>query len=725
VVRTRALESQESRYGPLILIGTGLLLVLPFLGPSSISGPALATERATLIPATPLGLTVVPSDWWMAGGTSTTISATWTEIPPGCTVEPVWFQWSIGPGGSEGFVAPTNGSTANFTAVGVESGTTTVVVAGAADLTCGMNRTSAFRTADATFHVDAPLVIQEFRTVPTTPPSEGAAEVSGTIAGGEPPFTLAIDWGDGNVTTAAEAAGGNFSVVGEPGAGPFDPSIVVTDSAGLIARATVEDSVTVGDGFAISIVPSSYIAEVGLPVEFGLVSTAAPGEYSSAATCEDAVAGPRMVREGAPGAPDNAFSCAFAAPGIANVSVLAVDASFPYSTAYAQLLEPVEPELSIESSPAGTVGEVGKGSYVPLTIIGGVPPYRIHWRFVGNGSEENAIVPLDGTFLAPITPVVPGSEEIVAGATDALGEPAANASVPIVVEEPLAGDASAGGVPVAGGTGFLLSAAIVAGTPPFEWTVIPAVPLANETSPGGSLASAGSFAWTGTIRAEGNQTATLVVVDAAGKEWTSNLSVAAEPAMAVELHASAGPPGRWTGAIDISGGVAPFLLWVNGSDGESWNRSGLPDGSWSFTAEVLASGNLSVEVTVVDHLGITAHSTVSLAVTTGPGPAPPSDAGVVETAGVFGLAGGGLGWWWWRRSRSQPGVPELDPVATLRAIIAPADGADRAAVELLAEEQGIPLVTVRSSIDRLIANGTIRAERGSDGEEVLAWREGS
>jgi hypothetical protein len=77
---------------------------------------------------------------------------------------------------------------------------------------------------------------------------------------------------------------------------------------------------------------------------------------------------------------------------------------------------------------------------------------------------------------------------------------------------------------------------------------------------------------------------------------------------------------------------------------------------------------------------------------------------------------------WRKRVRNRPEARDgPDPVAILRRIIEPADGADRTTVELMAEENGIPLATVRSTLDRLIAEGTVRAETGPDGEEVVAW----
>jgi DNA-binding IscR family transcriptional regulator len=75
-----------------------------------------------------------------------------------------------------------------------------------------------------------------------------------------------------------------------------------------------------------------------------------------------------------------------------------------------------------------------------------------------------------------------------------------------------------------------------------------------------------------------------------------------------------------------------------------------------------------------------------------------------------------------RRAReARREVPGPDPVATLKRIIEPAEGAERFTVELLAEEAGVPLAVVRSTIDRLVSEGTVCSESGADGEEVLSW----
>ncbi len=73
----------------------------------------------------------------------------------------------------------------------------------------------------------------------------------------------------------------------------------------------------------------------------------------------------------------------------------------------------------------------------------------------------------------------------------------------------------------------------------------------------------------------------------------------------------------------------------------------------------------------------------------------------------------------WRRVRLPRGT--RDPVAVLRRIIEPSDGVERSVVEMLAEEEGVGRALVAATLDRLRRDGSLRAERGPDGEEVLAW----
>ncbi len=77
--------------------------------------------------------------------------------------------------------------------------------------------------------------------------------------------------------------------------------------------------------------------------------------------------------------------------------------------------------------------------------------------------------------------------------------------------------------------------------------------------------------------------------------------------------------------------------------------------------------------------------------------------------------------WLWGR-RPPPFTASIpDAVEVLRRIIEPCDGAERAMVELLAEEEGVPWARVHRTIDRLCTEGRIRSDRGDDGVVRLTW----
>ena len=196
--------------------------------------------------------------------------------------------------------------------------------------------------------------------------------------------------------------------------------------------------------------------------------------------------------------------------------------------------------------------------------------------------------------------------------------------------------------------------------------------------------------------------------------------------------------------LSIRGGLPPFNLWFNSSTEEEWNRSLSFDGTYSLSLPTNDSGRVRLGVILRDRLraewgdafevvfrSSTPPSNASL-------PPPPSTASPVNatsrdllssvTSSVLVLllvvAAAALAFALFRRRWHRPtGEPirAVDPVQVLRRILEPAEGADRATVELMAEEAGLPLDEARMTIDRLVSQGSIRSESGPDGEEVLAW----
>jgi len=667
----------------------------------------------------PPQLAVAPNTWWMPGGSTEPLEATWEGVPPGCAVVPLWFRWSIAAGGAEGFLSSINGPTTNFTAAGSTSGPTTVIVAAAADLRCGPERSGEFATARSTISVDAPLAVQGFHVAPNSSASPGEISVSGTIAGGTPPYSLSVEWGNHSVTRRLDPAAGDFSLSGLPGPGPVVPRVTVVDADGLVAHATSPENGTGSPTFSIAIDPSSFVAVVGQPVEFQVVELGLATNFSVLEVCEDA--GPDAPTRSA--FVGSTFSCTFTTPGVANVSVVAVEAAPPFLTAFAQLLEPVVPPLDVRPVGTQVTIEAGRLAYVPVDVLGGVLPARLEWSAVGNGSTGQLTVPLDGVELLPVAPSIPGDESLVVHALDARGEATENETVRIVVDGALSAVASVAARPQPNGSNLSVSSSVLDGEPPFAWLIVTSVPAESAAAPAGNLSSEGTFAWGGLFRTEGAVTAEVLVVDAAGSVWDLSQNASAIPALQLVVAPVApGPVAELV--IEIGGGLPPYRWWANDSQGNRWNGTEPADGRWNLSRLPTRPVPATLNVTIVDALGVRARGGVQI---------PAGGGGTGEDGSAVRaswLAAGGItalaipAVWWWSRRRPSGRPPEPpDVTRILRGILEPADGADRGVVELLAEEQGVPAETARRTLDRLIAEGTIRAERGGDGEEILAWRE--
>jgi hypothetical protein len=258
-----------------------------------------------------------------------------------------------------------------------------------------------------------------------------------------------------------------------------------------------------------------------------------------------------------------------------------------------------------------------------------------------------------------------------------------------------------------------------------------------------------SFAWNGTLAGEGNASVTIVVVDGEGAVGWETVPVPLVPEFRASAQASVTPDGAgrafWLN-LSMSGGLPPFDLTVASSAGEGWNRSFASDGTYSLLLPTNDSGSVSLDVVLRDRLGAEWTDALSFVIQstapppngTSPSP-PPTQNPSNGTAGgppsgdltsllallvVGGTAAVAVALLRRRGHRpTREAGPAVDPVRVLRRILEPADGADRSTVELMAEEAGVPPEVARSTIDRLVVEGTIRSESGPDGEEVLAWSE--
>jgi hypothetical protein len=698
------------------------VLLLTSLG--RVSGTATAASvRPGDVAAPTTELVIDPDSWWMPAGNVSAFGADWVDPGPACSVAPLWFRWSIPTVPAGGSLAPSSGPSVNFTAEPVASGTTVLQVRSAAVIRCGSNESLALSTARANVTVIAPLQVQNVSVQPNPVAPGQATYLRGDVVGGEPPYTFRVAWGDGTESQLVVAGAGSFEFPHAFGPGTFSPSLVVNDSSGWVAESSVEETVTVSSSLAVGIAPVRFSTDVN--TSLGLVASLlhANEPLDTAWTCND-LGRPLPATAGA----GSRFACVFPAPGTGQVFFQAVPRP-PGMSATAFLYESVVPLPTLAVQTANVTGEVGVPTSIGFTVAGGVAPFTLEWQITGRGPSGRLSVPTDGTVLVSMVPTMAGAQTVIARLVDADGVTTVNSSESLQVEPALAVQVATASEVNRTGAQVGFDATVTAGVPPFYWAVVPGLSSPNSTLGGGVLDSVGSFAWSGFYPVEGALELSVIVIDATGAMVTLPLEIPTVPSLEATFGAwgsSVAGPGHFRVEVNVTGGAPPFGISIAAADGETWERTAASDGRFDWDLSTSASGGLPLGVSVTDAFGAVAEWNGS-AIINGTGGA--SGFGDAATMGVLTLSlGAGLcavALALLRRSRHrrssrvEPVVP--DPVGVLRDIVAPADGADRATVELLAEEAGVPLPLVRSTLDRLILDGTIRSDSEGDDGEVISW----
>jgi hypothetical protein len=683
----------------------------------------LPSFEVPAVNASTVALAVDPSTWWTLAGDTDPFDAVWMGIPPGCSLAPEWYRWAVGGTSVGGTLDPTDRAATNFSAISASPASTELTVRAAAALSCGGRAVALLRSATSNVTVDAPLVIGNVSVGPSVADPGAPVVLYGSLAGGTPPFLVRVGWGDGNVSWTNLTSAGPFALSHAFPAGEFAPSVIASDTDGLTANASVPEPVTVSRSLAVGIDPSSYVAEVGVPVTFRAELLHPPSNFSWVGYCVGATG---EVARAVSATPE--LNCTFAAPGPENVGFGVSGEGFALESASALLREGVVPPLRLSLRAPGAPAELGGVVQLPVDLEGGVPPFRVTWTFVGNRSTGERTVLVDGSIFLPVWPIAAGADRISVTVEDAAGVVSTNATLGLNVSLPLAASAAAAGAAAPNATAVELSGTVEAGVSPFEWVAVPSTAPVSGTNFSGVLPASGSFDWNGTFQDEAELGLSVGVVDAAGATWTESFSVRPVPVLALAVALAPGGAGVLDVNATVEGGVPPFAAWVNTSAGTSWNTTLSVDGNVVWKVSLPAVGNISATVTVVDRLGRAASSTARTQL--GPpapaplAPAPPRGDGAewAVAAGLLGLAGIVAFALARRRRRApEPTAPPPDPTEVLRHLIEPSDGVDRATVELLAEEAGVPFESARLTLDRLIVQGRVRSEAGADGEEVLAW----
>ena len=712
--RTECSELLCPRSAAFVAVLSAVLVLLPGwpvaahdVGPLPRSSVAASIGDPTL--------TVDPASWWLEVGNSTTLAATWTPGPPGCSVDPDWFLWTAAGGSVIGSLSDVMGASVNFTALANRSGTETILVRSAGSLECGASSEPVWGSTTSSVTVVARLSLVNLSIGPGPLRPGTTADLTGTIVGGLGPYLIGVDWADGSRTALTMTTPGTFSVPHAFPGGKFDPSVSVSDAVGSNAEQAAPEPIEVTLGPAVSIETSSSTSEVGVPSAFSARFVGTPDGYPPFAMCGEG--SPLWISNEAGG--EN-FSCDFSETGLTTVLVGLGSPNRPIVSN--TLSVAVEAPLSAVAFSAGLGGELGAPSPIDVGILGGSPPFDIAALALGNPEAATLVAESDGDFLVPVDPTESGTLPIFVNVTDALGV-VATAVVEVVVAPLLDLAAEFERSFGSAGSSVAVNALVTEGSPPFFWWVNATNGTWSSAVPPAGVTAAGSpFSWSGTVDPEHAETVSLEVLDASGAEANDTAVSLASPPFSAQLSASAGPPGEVGVTAEIAGGIPPYELYANASDGESWTASSGTDGLIHWWLPAHAIGPVVVSLTVLDRFGLAVRSNATVDLVPPPASSGTSDEwgalvalcvlGALAVASVF----------WWRRRRGRPGPsPSPDPEAVLERILEPADGADRSTVELLAEEAGVPIATARTTIDRLVTEGRIRSETSADGEEVLAW----
>jgi hypothetical protein len=733
------------------LVDSALLATLLLAAAIAPTGAAAASSLSRAAASAPapsvpsVGVSIDPSSFWMRTGENVTLQAVWSTDSALCPISALWFLWSVEEENATGFLNVTSGPSVVFAADSLESGTVLVNVRSAATLDCETNETVVEQTNESEISIVTPLALSDVEAGPALLSAGGVATLDANLTGGAPPYIVNVVWGDGTHTTFNQTAPGAFSLNHTFASGEFVPYVLVSDSESDVENRSVEEAISVGSGFRVAVFASTYIAEVGIPVEFTGIAVDAPPDSIALYECTGAATD--SPRTSSSVSNETEFGCTFQSAGTQEI-LFGVYPTYPGGpSASVVLYETVvaPPELGV--TPVVPLGEVGRDALIEVTLSGGALPISLAWNLTGNRSAGTEVVDSDGSGMLVLPLAAAGDYALGIRATDGFGVIGTNSSVTMQIDSAL--DADVLGGRSLGPVGVLtqITGEVFSGCPPFAWWVIPQFLVDNQSVSNGSIDTVGAFSWNGLYTREGTVGIAVVVVDSCGASWETNLVEDLVPPLSAEISAEPGPTSvNQTVAVTvfIQGGWPPYHCFLNGSDNESWNRTIPSAGTNRFELDTDANGNLTLAVTLIDDLGRSVDSVVTVAL---PGadptptlPQPPETGGApsgseTPSASSVGallasftiptVLGTALVILWRRHARKGKEKPTApDPVAVLKQIIEPADGAERFTVELLAEEAGIPLPVVRSTIDQLVAQGTVRSESGADGEEVLSWSAG-
>jgi hypothetical protein len=673
-------------------------------------------------------LTVVLPQFPVEGTNNLSLDANWGPAPSGCLLRPGWSSWFLpSRAAASGIFASPNDARTEFVPENLSSAVSEVGVRSDAQLSCGNSIRTLESVAFSNVTTYATLTLTDLAADPSATAAPGRVQLGGFVAGGRAPYDLGIAWGDGSFTNQTLPTAGPFLVPHTFESGTFQPRVGVYDSDRIDVRGGLPEPVDVSNATVLAINASLPLAEVGVPVEFRGTYERPIDHFGAVIGCTpDPFLHPQQYLMN--------ISCTPSAGGVLGVT-FKVGAPVPQLVAQETREEPVAPPVDLVVRPVSPSLDAGVQTYVRVTVVGGVPPFDITWASANGTLGTRSDAPADGSFLVPWTPPFAGASSLNGSVTDSLGVSASSARVKLIVNAPPTLLLQVNRTIDPSNTTIEVVSTLVGGSSPLSWGLRVDPTPATEANPLGE-SSNGSFDWWATFLEEGVATIEVAAEDAASDLVTSNLTVELPlPPTLTATSSSSNSTGtpQITLTLTTTDGVLPFSIWINSTGASLWNGSETAGGPYLETVSpVPAGGSVDLSVALVDARG----TRVSVNVTTtmpappvvvpvplqsSPSNSPPSAVWMaVVGIAVVAIAGGGLWAFWRRRSRPEE-MPAPDAATVLERLLRPADGADRLTIELMAEEEGVPLETVQGTLDRLIREGRVRSESDPGGGEVLAW----
>ncbi|MCI4345396.1 MAG: hypothetical protein L3K07_01370 [Thermoplasmata archaeon] len=713
-----------------------ILLVVLLPDPAELHLSTLPTRPAVVPPVASFegfaAVEIVPAAATVADGENASFALSVTSASAGCAVVTPIVVWELGtsavPVGA--LLSPT-GTTVQFTAFPGATGSVELTATVEGTIFCATNNVSFGTEAYARISTVSALFLGGW-SAGTGPVQPGVlVTCRGNLSGGATPYSVAVQFGDGNSSSFKVPTAGPFSASHRFALGTFVPVVTVSDPLGERFVESVSSPVLVATALAAQVVPGAPGPEagVGFPLTALVEGGFPPYSYLWNDSAGDAGTGSRWSVP------------ATTAPRLL-VGLLVTDRLGESVEVEREF--PVAPTVSVRAIATTVGGDVGRPVPFLLSVAGGVGPFTVSGSSLPSGSSFLFTAATSGNWTEALVPSLAAPLWASLTVTDGLGV-TSSLSVPLapVHTSPFLLANLTPSLSEVGGTVEIIGLS-GGGTPPLNWSIATTAAVSSGSPRFGSVPGAGLFSWQATLSAAGPALFVVTLVDASGAAVSANLTLRTlDPVTGSVLIASATPAAGATLPLSftINGGAPPYRYALSLSDGEGTEGNLTVPGPSEWSALPRTAGYLEVRLVLTDALGFRAESNLTVAVAPGAGggSAAPRGGSPNGSAPAGGLAQGAAGWipWvslpialllglaWLFRGRA----PRRAPVAaaeptgalpTVRRLLRENDGLDEESLLLLAEEEGIEPETTRRALRRWVALG--RAESVEEGDEPALYR---